>query len=150
MSQTILIVDFGKNEEAAQQARHKIEGWKQAFRLGNKLSIKFEREESGKPSDADAEEAAEGPAAKSASGKAKSGGGKKKSGGKSAKADGAEPPARVHVLVKLDFSDHEKLTEQRWIDRIPTEEPFKSAKPELVRHSDAGFAKASERFDSLE
>ena len=37
MAQTIMIFDFGTNEEAAQQARHKIEGWKQGFRLGEKM-----------------------------------------------------------------------------------------------------------------
>ena len=45
MAQAILIFDFGTNEEAAQQARHKIEGWKQGFRLGDKMICKFEREE---------------------------------------------------------------------------------------------------------
>ena len=47
MSQSILIFDFGTNEEGAQQARHKIEGWKQGFRLGDKMMVKFEREETG-------------------------------------------------------------------------------------------------------
>src|ERR1700735_5154321 len=45
MSHSYLSFDFGKNEETAQQARHKVEGWKQGFRLGNKITIKFEREE---------------------------------------------------------------------------------------------------------
>ena len=45
MAQSIFIFDFGTNEEAAQQARHKIEGWKQGFRLGNKMTLKFERED---------------------------------------------------------------------------------------------------------
>ena len=45
MAQSYLIFDFGTNEEAAQQARHKLEGWKQAFRLNKKLQLKFEREE---------------------------------------------------------------------------------------------------------
>ena len=43
MAQTYMIFDFGTNEELAQQARHKIEGWKQGFRLGEKMSMKFER-----------------------------------------------------------------------------------------------------------
>ena len=47
MAQSILIFDFGTNEEAAQQARHKVDGWKQAFRLGDKMLLKFEREEPG-------------------------------------------------------------------------------------------------------
>ena len=43
MPQTFLVFDFGTNEEAAQQARHRLEGWRQAFRLGDKLKFKFER-----------------------------------------------------------------------------------------------------------
>jgi len=154
-----MIFDFGTNEEAAQQARHKLDTWKQAFRLGNKISLKFEREElegaGAAPGTTSTEEAEEKAPAKSAKGKSKAAR-KKKSG---AKSHGAEesaepidsaPPARTHLLVKLAFSDHEKLTQQRWLDRIPSEEPFKSAKPEVVRHSDAAFAEASGRFDSLD
>jgi hypothetical protein len=133
MAHDILIFDFGTNEEIAQQARHKVEGWTQGFRLGKKMLLKFEREaadesqESGK--------AAEKPAAS-----------KKKSGTKS---DTAEPSAKVRVLVRLDFSDHEKLSHQRWLDRIPTEEPFKSAKTEIIRQGQPGFAEAADLFDSL-
>src|SRR5579859_198075 len=43
MAESILTFDFGTNEEGAQQARHKIEGWKQGFRLGSKMILKFER-----------------------------------------------------------------------------------------------------------
>jgi len=32
--------DFGKDEEKAQLARHKLEVWKQAFRLDKKLLYK--------------------------------------------------------------------------------------------------------------
>jgi len=39
----------------------------------------------------------------------------------------------VKLLVRLYFSGHEKLSEQRWLDRIPAEEPFKSASPKMVR-----------------
>jgi len=45
MAQSILIFDFAKDEEAAQQARHKIDAWKQGFRLGNKILLKFDRGE---------------------------------------------------------------------------------------------------------
>jgi hypothetical protein len=45
MAQAIMIFDFGADEDAAQQARHKIEGWKRGFRLGDKIAVKFEREE---------------------------------------------------------------------------------------------------------
>jgi hypothetical protein len=168
MPQSILIFDFGANEDAAQQARHKIEGWKQAFRLGDKISLKFEREHSeppleGKP-EQPAEKSSEGPAAKSPAGQKKSAApksGKSAKPGKSAKsAKSAEPekaaepeksapPARIHLLIRLTFSDHEKLTHHRWLGRIPAEEPFKSAKSEVVRHADPAFAAASDRFDSL-
>ena len=125
MAQTYMVFDFGTNEELAQQARHKIEGWKQGFRLGEKMSMKFER--------IGAETAPDG--AKPA---------------KKAK-EGKEAADHVTVLVKLAFSDHEKLSYQRWIDRIPTEEPFQSAKGEVVRAGDGPeFEKVAERFDSLD
>jgi hypothetical protein len=133
MAHDFLIFDFGTNEEIAQQARHKVEGWTQGFRLGKKMLLKFERE-------ADDDSAA---AAKTAEKPTAS---KKKS---ATKSDAAEPSANVRVLVRLDFSDHEKLSHQRWLDRIPTEEPFKSAKTEIIRQGQPGFAEAAELFDSL-
>ena len=45
MAHSYLVFDFGTDEETAQQARHKIEAWKQGFRLGNKMLLKFERVE---------------------------------------------------------------------------------------------------------
>src|ERR1700721_491638 len=45
MAHSFLVFDFGANEEAAQQARHRIEAWKQGFRLDKKLQVKFERNE---------------------------------------------------------------------------------------------------------
>ncbi len=125
MAQTYMIFDFGTNEELAQQARHKIEGWKQGFRLGEKMSMKFER--IGAEISLD--------------------------GGKPAKKgkEGKEAADHLTVLVRLAFSDHEKLSYQRWIDRIPAEEPFQSAKGEVVRAGDGPeFEKAAERFDSLD
>jgi hypothetical protein len=154
MAQSILIFDFGTNEEAAQQARHKVDGWKQAFRLGDKMLLKFDREEPA-AAEKDGEEAAvEEPAkiATKASSKAK-GSAKKasaKAGPKSEKSEKGEPPARVRVFVRLAFSDHEKLSYQRWLDRIPTEEPFKSAQGEAVRSGQSEFEKASEQFEALD
>lgn len=138
MAQSIFIFDFGTNEEAAQQARHKIEGWKQGFRLGNKMTLKFDREDI-----ATGEEGEDDAPAKAA----------KKSAEKKAaekKGDAAEGATRVRVLVRLDFSDHEKLSHQRWLDRIPAEEPFKSAKAETVRSGDPEHPKVAERFDLLD
>ena len=133
MAHDFLIFDFGTNEEEAQQARHKVEGWTQGFRLGKKMLLKFEREAAD--DSAATAKAAEKPAAS-----------KKKS---AAKSDAAEPSANVRILVRLDFSDHEKLSLQRWLDRIPAEEPFKSAKTEIIRQGQPGFTETAELFDSL-
>jgi hypothetical protein len=133
MAHDFLIFDFGTNEEVAQQARHKVEGWTQGFRLGKKMLLKFEREEAD-----DAQE--------SAKAAGKPGASRKKS---ATKSDAGEPSTNVRVLVRLDFSDHEKLSLQRWLDRIPTEEPFKSAKTEIIRQGQPGFSETAELFDSL-
>ena len=142
MAHTIMVFDFGANEEAAQQARQKIDRWKQGFRLGEKLTVKFEREETAAAADAEDAETEEEtkPAKKGAAKKAPAKKVKEKenSGG------------RVRLHVRLGFSEHEKLTQQRWLDRIPGEEPFKSAKGETIRHGDPEFAKSAERFESLD
>jgi hypothetical protein len=124
MAHTFLIFDFGSNEEAAQQARHKVEGWKQGFRLGNKLMVMFDRgdEEAGGDEDAGSERP-----------------------GKDARSD----KQAIVVMVRLDFSEHEKLSNQRWLDRIPSEELFRDAHPKIVRQGDPEFASAAERFDAL-
>lgn len=132
MAHDFLIFDFETNEEAAQQARHKVEGWTQGFRLGKKMLLKFEREDAKED---DAETASSVKA-----------GGKKKA---AAKDDSATEATKVRVLVRLDFSEHEKLSHQRWLDRIPNEEPFKSAKAEIIRQGDPEFAETAELFDSL-
>src|SRR5258708_20221833 len=44
--------DFGKDEEKAQLARHKLEVWKQAFRLDNKLLYNFDRPTEREPAPA--------------------------------------------------------------------------------------------------
>jgi hypothetical protein len=145
MAQSIFVFDFGTDEEAAQQARHKIDSWKQGFRLGNKMLVKFEREESSEKGDVE-----EDSPAKQASA------GKKPAGKKSAEKDKdddkqkGERSGRVCLLVRLDFSDHEKLSHQRWLDRVPAEEPFKSAKGETVRTGDPEFPKIADRFESLD
>lgn len=156
MAQSILIFDFGTNEEAAQQARHKVDGWKQAFRLGDKMLLKFEREEPA-AAEKDGEQAAAEESPKSAAkGSSKTKGSNKKASAKaSAKAETekeekTEPAARVRVFVRLAFSDHEKLSYQRWLDRIPTEEPFKSAQGETVRSGQSEFEKTSEQFEALD
>ena len=173
MPSSYLIFDFGEDEEAAQQARHKVEGWKQGFRLGDKLALKFEREHP----DAEASESAEGDAEDSGARKESSKSSAKPAPGKpasSAKDHAAEgkhsakkkPSAKsdessatdaeqnaggkVRLLVRLNFSDHEKLSLQRWLDRIPTEEPFKSLPPKIVRHPDPDFRKTDQLFETLD
>ncbi len=154
MAQSIMVFDFGSNEDAAQQARLKLEGWTQAFRLGKKILLKFDRERSGEGSDEDS-----GPAsAEGASGEGKSAKGKaapKKSAAKAAAKQGESKDAKepagsgIRLLVRLDFSGHEKLSHHRWLARIPSEEPFKSAMSEIILHTDPGFPSATERFDLL-
>ncbi len=112
MAQSYLIFDFGGDEQAAQQAVHRIEGWKQGFRLGAKLQLKFERA------------AAE-------------------------KSEGADGAGRIRLFVRLDFSDHEKLSYTRWLERIPTEAPFNGLPVEIILGKDEGFAKTEDLFESL-
>jgi len=147
MAQTYLLFDLGSDEEKVQQARHKLESWKQAFRLDKKLQYKLERELSSEPGSAEAKsEAKEEPAktekAKAAKGKAKS---KRKS-----EAAESENHGPVKLFVRLYFSGHEKLSEQRWIDRIPTEEPFKGSSPKIVREGEPSFDEILKQFDTLE
>jgi hypothetical protein len=150
MSQSFLVFDFEGNESAARQARHRIEGWKQAFRLDKKIQLKFDRKEPPEASDAPSEDA---PAAGKSSGKPK--------GASKAESQAAEKPeekpvttpeaaAEISLIVRLDFSDHEKLSHHRWLDRIPSEEPFKTAKSRVVRSGDPDFPAMQERFGSLD
>ncbi len=112
MPQSYLIFDFGGNEEAAQQARHRVDGWKQAFRLGRKLELRFERQAPESAPD-------------------------------------ASNPLHLRLLLRLDFSDHEKLSHTRWLERIPGEAPFKGVPVEVVRAKDENYAKTEALFDSL-
>jgi hypothetical protein len=124
MAHSYLVFDFGSNEDAVQLARHRIEGWKQGFRLGKKMLLKFDREELGESAEGVEKDAPQQDA-------------------------GKKDAERIRLLVRLDFSDHEKLTHQRWLDRIPGEEPFKSASGEVIRQGDADFEKTAERFEGL-
>lgn len=150
-----------------------MESWKQGFRLGSKITIKFEREEPAEENNDAAEEDAETSVADRASSKtaakhpaekhsaaskhhASEGkrGGEKKSSAKGPKGgdsdkDEEESSANVRVIVRLDFSDHEKLSLQRWLDRIPTEEPFKSVEATVIRQGDPEFGKTSALFETL-
>jgi hypothetical protein len=150
MAYSFMVFNFGGNEEVAQQARHKVDAWKQGFRLDKKLQLKFDRKEPDAK-----QEAAPDPSTKGDKGGSKS---KGKSKPKSkpevdAGQDAAsipESPSEIRLIVRLDFSDHEKLSHQRWLDRIPQEEPFKTAKAKIVRPGDSEFEKTSEVYDSLD
>jgi hypothetical protein len=150
MAHSFLIFDFGGNEEAAQQARHRIEGWKQGFRLDKKMQLKFERQDT----DPKAREAPAVPPKSTkagAKGKAKAAA-KSKSGDETASktSTATADAAKIRLVVRLDFSDHEKLSHQRWLERIPVEEPFKSASPKVIRAGEPEFNATSEMFDSLD
>jgi len=150
MAHSFLIFDFGGDEDAAQQARHRLEGWRQGFRLDKKLQLKFEREEPEAK-----QESAPTPAST-----ASKGGSKTKAAPKAKPTSAKESDSKsgststatseIRLIVRLDFSDHEKLSHQRWVDRIPTEDPFKAAKPKVIRSGDPEFAKTEELFDSLD
>jgi hypothetical protein len=146
MAQSFLVFDFGTNEELAQQARHKVDGWKQGFRLDKKLLLKFDRAETAEtPDTPDTQDTEDEPTPKK--GAKKSGKGAK--GAKVANAKDKEQQEKIQLIIRLDFSDHERLSHQRWLDRIPTEAPFKDAQSKIIRHNDAEFGDTAERFDSL-
>jgi hypothetical protein len=145
MAQTYLLFDLGSDEEKVQQARHKLESWKQAFRLDKKLQYKLEREQTAETGESAAKaEPAKAEKAKPAKAKAKS-----KSAAKSDDAE-SQNSGPVRLFVRLYFSGHEKLSEQRWLDRIPAEEPFKSASPKIVKETQPEFADVLKQFDTLE
>ena len=159
MAHIYMTFDFGTDEEKAQQARHKLDGWKQAFRLDKKLLYKFER---ATPEGDGANAAEVAPARKEAAkaekppkgGKARKGGSAKAKAPKEEKEENDEAAAvatgPVKLHLRLAFSGHEKMTEERWLKRIPTEEPFKGAEPETVKTGDAGFAEIEGKFEGLE
>ncbi len=154
MAHSYIKLDFGTDEEKAQQARHKLDGWKQAFRLDKRLLYKLDRPEGGTGEAGSKPEPIEkpAPAAKSkgktpASPKAKT---TAKSSETPAEKSSSAANGKVSLLVRLYFSSHEKLSEQRWLDRIPSEEPFKSASPKVVHHSDPEFESTDRQFEALE
>ncbi|HKF51743.1 MAG TPA: hypothetical protein VKB26_05485, partial [Candidatus Acidoferrales bacterium] len=62
----------------------------------------------------------------------------------------ADATKHINFIVRLDFSAHEKHLSQTWLDRIPSEEPFKSAKYESVHQAAGKFDQTSELFASLD
>jgi len=150
MAYSFLVFDFGVNEDAAQQARHRIEGWRQGFRLDKKLQLKFERKEL----ETEQVTAAQ-PPSKASKGSSKGKAAPKTKAKPAREADpesGSSPTAtpEIRLIVRLDFSDHEKLSHQRWLERIPAEEPFKTANPKVIRPGGPEFATTEELFESLD
>jgi hypothetical protein len=146
MAQSFLVFDFGTDEELAQQARHKVDGWKQGFRLDKKLLLKFDRAEAAETAETpDTENTEEEPTSQKGAKKS----GKAAKGAKAANAKDKEAKEKIQLIIRLDFSDHERLSHQRWLDRIPTEAPFKDLESKIIRHNDAEFAGTAERFESL-
>ena len=148
--------DFGTDEEKAQQARHKLEGWRQAFRLDKRVQYQVDRPENAVQETVAKAAPAEKTAAAGKTKEKPATKGSAKAAGKSsepaaskaaaAKSDGAD--GKVGLLVRLYFSPHEKLSEQRWLARIPAEEPFKSASPKVINHDDPEFEATDQQFES--
>ena len=144
MAHIYLTFDFGKDEEKAQQARHKLDSWKQAFKLDKKMQGKLDRKEDGAATvgaSVAVEKSEEKTGAKGAKGKAKAG---------PEPAKLAPSHAEIRLILRLALPNHEKLTEQRLLKRISSEEPFASASPKTLRHGEAGFGEVDSRFSELE
>jgi len=148
MAYSFLVFDFGGDEQTAQQARHRIEGWRKAFRLDKKLQFKFDRTQQPSSGETTPTAAAQSKPAKGRGSKGN------KTASKSTDAEQDESKSAeaqdVRFIVRLDFSDHEKLSHVRWLQRIPTEAPFKTAQPKIVRDNDSDFRATSDHFDELD
>src|SRR5471030_849824 len=98
MAHIYMHFDFA-DEETAQLARHKLEVWKQAFRLDKKLLYKFERSNETAVVEESRPAAKESEAVK-VKGKGKSDATAKKSASKGEAKDGGN----VQLLLRLGFS----------------------------------------------
>jgi hypothetical protein len=77
-----------------------------------------------------------------------------KAKGKGKAASKAEETAvaskeEIKLFIRLAFSGHEKLSEQRWVQRIPAEEPFQGASPKVVKTGDGAFEATEKQFEEL-
>jgi len=125
--------DFGNDEEAAQRARHQLEAWRQAFRPGNKVEFKIERR-SGE------QKAKEGAAASES----------RKKGGRAEAETSAGRDERLRLIVRLDFSAHEKHLYRTWLERIQHERELQTAERQAVERGGEPFEEISELFRSLD
>ena len=55
----------------------------------------------------------------------------------------------IEIIVRVEFSDHEKLSRQRWVERIPADEAFKPAKVRQIAAGDKEFEEVDLRFGRL-
>src|SRR5207237_3945332 len=103
MAHIYMSFDFGTDEEKAQLARHKLEMWKQAFRMDKKLLYKFERtaDEGATEQSVERDEKPE-KASKAAKGN-KTG----KSKGKTESEGSAASNGNVKLYLRFAFSGHE-------------------------------------------
>lgn len=163
MPESFMVFDFGENEDAAQQARHRLEAWRQAFRLGDRLKFKFERTTPEPAAASSADTSAEAspaagdkPAPKmKTQSKSKSSKNKTEAGDPPKSLDEAASPApatpdHFRLVVRLEFPLHEKLSFQRWFDRLPAEAPFESTEKRILRPNQDGFESTAELFDKLD
>jgi flagellar motor protein MotB len=141
MAHTYMLFDFGADEDKAQQARHKLEGWKQAYRLDKKLQVKFDRGEELGPENEESEETSENAEKAKSKTKAKT----KRKASEGSDGNGGS----VKLLVRLYFSAHEKLSEQQWLARIPTDAMFKEASPQVIREGEPEFSEMLKQFEAL-
>src|SRR5260370_17754345 len=114
MAHSYIRFDFGTDEERAQQARHKLDGWRQAFRLDKKLQYKLDRPESAVVETVSKPD----PAAKAAPPEKSKGKVAEKTKGKAASANSSEPTmenpppppnGKSTLLGRLHFSSHKNL-----------------------------------------
>jgi len=145
MAHIYLLFEFAKDEEKAQQARHKLETWKQAFRLDKKLLYKIER--AAATADGDKKPVKTEAKTEKPKGKGKNAG---KTETPAAVEETSASNEEIRLLVRLGFSGHEKLSEQRWLERIPSEEPFRGASPVIVKHGEAKFEETERQFEELD
>jgi len=145
MAHIYLLFAFAKDEEKAQQARHKLETWRQAFRLDKKLLYKVER--AAATADGDKKPVKTEAKAEKAKGKGKNAG---KAETPAAVEETSASNEEIRLLVRLGFSGHEKLSEQRWLERIPSEEPFRGSSPVIVKHGEAKFEETERQFEELD
>jgi len=138
MAHTYIRFDFGTDEEKAQQARHKLDGWRQAFRLDKRVQYKMDRPESAVVETVSKPEAVEKPAPATKS-KAKPAAKTTAKAAEKSSEPAAEKPAaamdgKVGLLVRLYFSSYEKLSEQRW-PRSRSRVPLRRSSTSTIRNS---------------